>query len=265
LSLLSRGLRSSGRRPLFLSRCNLKPDLPKGPFAAIVADPPWSFDDKGTRLAPSYKGKQRKDKTKKHYNVLSLKDICALPVGGIAADDTYLFLWIPAALRESPCYQIEKEDSDEMWYSQRRKDACQKDVVAYSCTGFHRAVMEAWGFTPTGAEIIWIKGRIPVVKVQPCDEVIEVQPTFVLQIGGGHTVRNAHEVCVIGRRGKPTRLDKGVPSVIVASRGEHSAKPDAFYTLVERLCPGPYIDLYGRRRASDSWDVWGDEAPQKEP
>ena len=234
--------------------------LPAGPFAAIAADPPWAFNDKGTRLAPSYKGKQRKDTTKKHYNVLSLGDIADLPVGDIAADDAYLFLWIPAALRESPCYEIVEESR--IWYSQKKKDTRGKRVVeAYSRTGYHRVVMEAWGFEPTGAEIVWIKGRIPAVKVKPSDEVVEVQPHLTLQIGGGHTVRNAHEVCVVGRRGKPTRLDKGVPSVIVAPRGKHSAKPDEFYALVERLCPGPYIDLYGRRSASEQWRVWGDEAP----
>lgn len=236
--------------------------LPEGPFAAIAADPPWAFDDKGTRLAPSYKGKQRKDKTKKHYNVLTLKDIAALPVGAAAALDAYLFLWIPAALRESPCYEI-VEASGARWFTQRKKDTRKKGAEAYTLIGYHRAVMESWGFEPTGAEIIWVKGHVPPVKVQPSDEVISVQPHLTLQIGGGHTVRNAHEVCVIGRRGKPARLDKGVPSVIVAPRGKHSAKPDEFYTLVERLCPGPYIDLYGRRRVSSEWDVWGDEAPQE--
>lgn len=237
----------------------MTPPLPKGRFRAIAADPPWMFNDRGTRLAPSYKGKQRKDKTYKHYAVLSLTDICALPIEQIADDNAYLFLWIPAALRESPCYEI-VEESGEVWYSQKKKDTRKKGCEAYTRTGFHRVVMEAWGFEPTGAEIIWVKGRIPVVRVEPSDEVIEVQPHLTLQIGGGHTVRNAHEVCVVGKRGKPKRLDKGVPSVILASRGKHSTKPDAFYERVEKLCPGPYIDLYGRRERPN-WLVWGDEAP----
>lgn len=232
--------------------------LPRGPFSVIAADPPWSFNDRGTRLAPSYKGKQRRDKDKKHYEVLSLTEICQLPVKERAADDAYLFLWIPAALRESPYYFV--GDHWEGVYTQRKQD-CDGARHGWGGVGFHRAVMDAWGFTPTGAEIIWVKGRVPPVKVPPSTERVEVQPRLTLQIGGGHTVRNAHEVCVIGRRGKPTRLDKGVASVIVESRGRHSTKPEAFYQLVQRLCPGPYLDLYGRTER-EGWKVWGDEVKQ---
>lgn len=233
--------------------------LPSGPFTAIAADPPWMFNDQGTRLAPGYKGKQRRDKDKKHYAVLSLTEICRLPVKERAADDAYLFLWIPAALRESPYYFVGDHWTEGM-YTQRKQD-CDGARSGWSGVGFHRAVMNAWGFTPTGAEIIWVKGRVPRVKVRPSADVVEVQPQLTLQIGGGHTVRNAHEVCVIGRRGKPQRLDKGVPSVIVESRGRHSTKPEAFYALVERLCAGPYLDLYGRT-VRDKWVVWGDQVGQ---
>ena len=66
-------------------------------------------------------------------------------------------------------------------------------------------------------------------------------------------------VCVIGRRGRPTRLDKGVPSVILEPRGAHSSKPEKFYEVVERLNPGPYVDLYGRASRS-GWVTWGDQA-----
>jgi N6-adenosine-specific RNA methylase IME4 len=42
-------------------------------------------------------------------------------------------------------------------------------------------------------------------------------------------------------------------------RGEHSAKPDAFLDLVERVCPGPYLELFARRQRL-GWDTWGDQA-----
>lgn len=41
-------------------------------------------------------------------------------------------------------------------------------------------------------------------------------------------------------------------------RGRHSQKPEAFYDLVERVSPGPYVELFARR-ARLGWDVWGDE------
>lgn len=225
------------------------PPLPPGAFQAVVADPPWAFNDVGTRLAPGYEGKQRK--SGRHYHTLTLQDICDLPVAPICADDAYLFLWIPAALRESKCYRI--EEAGQVWFTQSRKAANAAlnggefvDVM----DGYHNAVMEAWGFTTTGAEIVWVKGRLDVGEQK-----------LKLRIGGGHYVRNAHETCLIGKRGKPVRKDKGVPSVIVAPRSAHSAKPDRFYDMIERLCDGPYIDLYGRQLRRN-WTVWGDQVEE---
>jgi N6-adenosine-specific RNA methylase IME4 len=42
-------------------------------------------------------------------------------------------------------------------------------------------------------------------------------------------------------------------------RGQHSAKPDAFYDLVEAVSPGPYLELFARR-ARFGWSYWGDES-----
>lgn len=39
----------------------------------------------------------------------------------------------------------------------------------------------------------------------------------------------------------------------------HSAKPEAFYDLVEYCSPGPYLELFARRNRL-GWDTWGDEA-----
>lgn len=41
-------------------------------------------------------------------------------------------------------------------------------------------------------------------------------------------------------------------------RGRHSAKPQAFYELVERLSPGPYLEMFARERRAD-WSAWGNE------
>ena len=38
----------------------------------------------------------------------------------------------------------------------------------------------------------------------------------------------------------------------------HSAKPEAFQTIVERVSPGPYLELFARRPRI-GWDVWGNE------
>ena len=69
--------------------------LPTGKFSVIYADPPWSFrswSDKGRNRCPDALVRQ-KGLAERHYKVMSLDDIKALPVGNIAAEDSALFLW----------------------------------------------------------------------------------------------------------------------------------------------------------------------------
>jgi N6-adenosine-specific RNA methylase IME4 len=40
--------------------------------------------------------------------------------------------------------------------------------------------------------------------------------------------------------------------------GEHSEKPAAFYSIVERVAPGPYLDVFARHER-DGWICIGDE------
>lgn len=68
------------------------------PFEAdfIMADPPWrwqAYSDKGLEKSPE-----------SHYETMTISDICALPVGDLAACDCLLWLWarapmLPEALR----------------------------------------------------------------------------------------------------------------------------------------------------------------------
>jgi N6-adenosine-specific RNA methylase IME4 len=41
-------------------------------------------------------------------------------------------------------------------------------------------------------------------------------------------------------------------------RGAHSVKPDAFLELVEGNFPGPYLEMFARRKRK-GWDAWGNE------
>jgi N6-adenosine-specific RNA methylase IME4 len=40
----------------------------------------------------------------------------------------------------------------------------------------------------------------------------------------------------------------------------HSGKPAESYELIEKLCPGPRVELFARE-AREGWDRWGLEAP----
>lgn len=67
-----------------------------GGWPCISADPPWSFEDAGTRLAPDYAGDQRAAPGEALYSTMPLEAIERLPVS--PADDAFLFLWCPNVL-----------------------------------------------------------------------------------------------------------------------------------------------------------------------
>ena len=66
-------------------------------YRIIYADPPWSYHDarsgQGTTGATD------------HYPVMSLKDICALPIAGITEEHAVLFLWVTSPLLET-CFAV---------------------------------------------------------------------------------------------------------------------------------------------------------------
>jgi hypothetical protein len=41
-------------------------------------------------------------------------------------------------------------------------------------------------------------------------------------------------------------------------RGRHSQKPEAFQTMVESVSPGPYLEMFARRKR-EGWAAWGNE------
>lgn len=51
-------------------------------FGCIYADPPWLYDNQGTRAA-----------TSNHYGGLTVEQLCEFPVRELAADDAHLHLW----------------------------------------------------------------------------------------------------------------------------------------------------------------------------
>jgi N6-adenosine-specific RNA methylase IME4 len=72
------------------------------------------------------------------------------------------------------------------------------------------------------------------------------------------------ESCLLLRRGAPRRLAFDVPQVIRAPVTEHSAKPEEARDRIERLFPGPYLELFARK-PRDNWTTWGDELPPSHP
>jgi N6-adenosine-specific RNA methylase IME4 len=104
-------------------------------------------------------------------------------------------------------------------------------------------VMAAWGFTFKTVGFYWAKSN-------------RTKPGF--RIGTGYYTRANPEQCLLGTRGSPKRLDRGVPRLIVEPAREHSRKPGEAFMRTERLFGGPYLELFARAERP-GWTVWGNE------
>jgi len=60
-------------------------------FGCILADPPWQFANRTGKVAPEHRRLSR-------YGTMDIEQICSLPVAGIAAQTSHLYLWVPNAL-----------------------------------------------------------------------------------------------------------------------------------------------------------------------
>ena len=189
--------------------------LPPSTFAAIMADPPWHF--KSRTALQSANWTSRRD-AEKHYAVLGVEDIAALPVGSVAARDAHLFLWTTG-----PCLQQAFE------------------------------VMRAWGFRYSSVAFTWVK-----LKRSHDPYQLRVVPTAEsdLHVGLGLTTRKNAEFCLLGRRGNAKRVSKKVREIILSPVREHSRKPDEAYERVQAYCAGPYLDLFSRQ-SRPGWTAWG--------
>jgi N6-adenosine-specific RNA methylase IME4 len=105
-------------------------------------------------------------------------------------------------------------------------------------------VMRAWGFRYCSTAFVWAK--------------CEASDSTKFRIGNGFTTRKQTELCLLGKKGKPVRLDEGVGELIVAPRRLPMQKPDEQYERIERLYPGPYIELFARK-SRPRWDAWGNQ------
>jgi N6-adenosine-specific RNA methylase IME4 len=84
-----------------------------------------------------------------------------------------------------------------------------------------------------------------------------------LHWGEGLTgTRSNTEVALLATRGSPRRLSLNVHQVVIAPAPDvHSEKPDEVYRRIERLFPGPYLELFARK-PRPHWTCWGDEIPR---
>lgn len=98
-----------------------------------------------------------------------------------------------------------------------------------------RAIMEAWGFEYKSC-FVWVKP----------------------QMGIGNYWRVSHEFLLFGVKGSLPFADRGQMSWRQWDRTRHSEKPYEMYQLIEKVSPGPYLELFARRQV-EGWTSWGNE------
>jgi N6-adenosine-specific RNA methylase IME4 len=183
------------------------------PYSTIVADPPWPYADAGAAHS-TIVTKVKRDGTAgkavaiRDYSVMSIADLCAMPVSDLAARNAHLYMWTTNA------FMVEAHE-----------------------------ICRAWGFKPKTI-LTWVKTH-------------QDDPARV-SMKTGYYFRGATEHVIFAVRGSlPLAVDEGIPTAFLWPRiGAHSAKPDAFGDLVERVSPGPYVELFCRRPRL-GWDHWG--------
>lgn len=103
-------------------------------------------------------------------------------------------------------------------------------------------VIETWGFEyRTGA--IWVKDKF----------------------GMGYYFREQHELLFVAKKGDMPvpKPDARPPSVISAPRTKHSKKPNDIYKIIEKMYPRDrYLEIFGREKYSDKWEVVGLEVEE---
>lgn len=158
----------------------------------------------------------------RHYETMTLDEIKAMPVRDLAQKDCVLFMW-----------------------------------VIDSHVQMALEVIKAWGFTYKTVGFYWAKTNKDGSFFQGTGHWTRANPEHAYEAYFGE--EGDAERCFLNTVGRPGRVGKNVPRLIVARRREHSRKPEEIWSRIEQLVDGPYLELFGREQHGD-WTVWGKES-----
>lgn len=197
---------------------------PQGGFRVILADPPWEFKN--------YSEKGEAKNAKKHYQCMSIEDLCALPVHLLAAKNCALFLWCTWPLMPQ-------------W----------NPLITALDFSYEALAWEWIKYNPKTGKYAFGPGYGTRKNLEPC----------LLASRGNPSLRKAAPGDMFGAH----EIPEGVHSVrdfiewmpgdcVRMPRRQHSRKPDDQYKRIETLFDGPYIELFSRG-ARKGWQAWGNE------
>lgn len=154
------------------------------------------------------------------YPTMTLKELEAMPVKGMIADQAICFFWITG-----PFFAI----------------------------GAHLPILKAWGFKPKAIGFTWVK---TLKRVSGPEINIEKD----MHCGLGLTTRKNVEFCLIASRGKSLRKSNSVRELGIYPVMEHSRKPVEFRQRIEQYVgPGLKMAELFCREAPENWTAFGNE------
>lgn len=194
-------------------------------FRTIYADPPW----------PERGGGKSKRGADRHYPLMTVKQIRALPVQSLA-NPTGCHLWLWATGN----YLGDAVDCMRSW-----------GFRLVNCRPWVKAERALVAFLPGTIQYDKRNGD----KLEHLPEDIAVVPQAP---GLGQYLRCDAEFLLFGVMGG-TMMPSFKPSqTLYEPRGRHSAKPQRARQQIELMSPAPRVELFARE-PSIGWERWGNE------
>jgi N6-adenosine-specific RNA methylase IME4 len=245
-------------------------------YRTIVADPPWEIGEFPAGESARARGETASYATP--YSTMSLDEIAALPVGGLAAPEAHLYLWTTVEFLR-PAYDVARAWGFEPMYplhwckeprgiSVGGKFASNVEYILF-CRERHGAV-RITSFVADAAQRAglsakdvnahmgtsdmagWWLSRLPHrSRIPTWDQWLALKSLIGFGDEHDEDVRLVND-----HRHDSLKCDT---RWWTWPRGKHSAKPEAFLDLVERVSPGPYLEMFARRDRL-GWDTWGNES-----
>lgn len=240
------------------------------PYRTIVADPPWHYDvstnqwgDKAALDMP--------------YSTMSTEEITAMPVADLAAPGAHLFIWTTNR------YLWDARDVVHEWgFAPVQVLVWAKPPAGLGPGGT---------FANTVEFIVYARNRSREIEGHMGDIIREAReaagksrsdlvPLFLSHYKNADSVKAQMSNWELGKNvpgkrdwnllvgalpalagverveAEPARRARIDTSWWQWSRGAHSVKPAAFLDLVEKVAPGPYVELFARQPRL-GWDSWG--------
>lgn len=216
-------------------------------FQVIVADPPWSPSDSLSMSAI-------KRGAAANYPVMSIDEICELPVKNVAdSDGCVLALWVLGSMLEDGLKVMKAWGFEQkqvyVWVKTKKQKSINELAFQDSLK-----IIRGWKNNPKELVNYLLKSSFIVGD-------------WLLSFGMGRLFRQSHEICLIGVNN--TKIykklnNKSQRSVCFFENQGHSTKPEHLQDSLDKMFPGTNkLEMFARRKRQ-GWTVIGHDVSNGE-